>query len=291
MRTQLRSTLLLSAIATLVALTPQLKAYTVVLDDFAYQPYTVNNPDGLYTTVSFPKYIHPTYNPFNVNGWEWWYVGYGTPATGARDTTTVYPGATASWRFELPQSANIHDPDPSDYLNNQGPIVLTRFNNSNYEPRTFDQILAQLGQPPIDWSKVVRFAVNVRANWDANAGVVGTFSRVEQGIFVFHYSSPPQNSLNVTYNLANNNDTSWHEASIEVLGKDSNDKFDLGIYGAVDYDPTGANAGLDSPKLDFWFDNLRVIYTPVKQIPALSIFGLLAMGAVLAAAGLWMARR
>ncbi len=283
-----RSILLLSAIAALVVLTPQLRAqtHTVVLDDFAYQPYGDHNPDGLYTTVSFPTYTHPTFTPLNATGWQWWYTGYGTPATGARDTTTFYT-SPASWRFEFPQNAFA-----SGNMTNQGPIVGTRFNSSSYEPRTFDQILAQLGEPPIDWSKVVRFAVNVRANWSPNSGT-GTFGRIEQGIFVFHYSTGTQNSVNVTYNPTISNDTSWHEASIEVLGKDSNDRFDLGTYGAVDWDPTGANATFQSPKLDFWFDNLRVIYTPqsVTQIPALSIFGLLALCALLAGAGFWMVKR
>ncbi len=249
----------------LLSWAPHLAAQTrtVVLDNFEVDPYTHFNPDSSDTVVEFPT---TTWPPDDTSAnWAWTYFGYGTPAAGNRDTTTFL--GVASWHFFLRQASNLDDPDASDDLSAAGPIVATIFNNGGFEARTFDQVLADLGQPPIDWSQVVRFAVKVRAKWDTNASL-GTFDLIRQGILVQSYSTGVQNVADFTYGPGDNDD-GWHEATIEVVGEDSNDSFVFGLFGRADFDAdgnsnAGASLGDQQPALDFWFDDLRVLYTPLR---------------------------
>jgi len=255
----------LRLVAALLVLAPaliQAQTYTVVLDNFEDDPYTDLNPGNVPTIVHFPEYTNP---PDDTSaGWRWRYLGYGTPATGDRNTTTFLD--VASWRFFLRQASNLDDPNTgSDDLVAQGPIVATIFNDAGWEPRTFDQIIADLSQPQVDWNQVVRFAVSVRAQWDTNANL-GAFSLIRQGILIFSYSGGAvQNVSDFTFGGVNNNDA-WHDATIEVLGPDANNSFAFGLYGRVDFDAgaSGAPLGDQSPALSFYFDNLRVLYSPLR---------------------------
>ena len=258
------------------------QTHTVVLDNFDVDPYTHFNPDSSDTIVYYPT----TATPAN---WRWRYIGYGTPASGERNTSTVISGA--SWHFILPEAANLNDPNGSDDLTNAGPIIVTRFNRSNWEPRTFDEIIAGLSEPRIDWTRPVRFAVNVRANWELPQGFVGAFSEIAQGIFIFSYTGGVVQNVHDFVFQAGNNGDGWHEASIEVLGKDADDRFDFGVFGRVNFTAT-SNPLIDrSPALDFYFDNLRVTYTPLRSAPVVSGVGLIGLCFAFGLLGAWLITR
>lgn len=239
---------------------PRVEAQTqnVALDTFDVDPYThFNPPSNDDTIVNYPETAMP-------GAWRWRYIGYGTPASGDRNTTTVNEGA-ASWHFFLKQAANLDDPDTgSDDLTAAGPIIATRFRRSDWEPRSFDMIISDLSAPRIDWNQVVRFTVDVRAKWDTNSNL-GTFSEIVQGLFIFGYEGGAVQNVNDFVFQSGDNDDAWHSASIEVLGQDTNNRFDIGVFGRVNFTPRDDRSlGDQSPALDFYFDNLRVLYTPLR---------------------------
>jgi len=229
--------------------------HTVVLDNFEVDPYThFTPPDNNDTIVYFPTTATP-------GGWYWRYQGYGTPASGDRNTSEFFD--VASWHFFLKEAANLEDPNPSDDLTGAGPILLTRFNRSDWEPRTLDQIISDLGEPKIDWAQPTRYAVRVKARWDTvgSNSFVGSFSEIVQGLLIARHSG----SINVADAVfePTDNDT-WKEATIDVLGKDSNGEFYLGMFGRVEFTATTDPLKDRSPALDFYFDDFRILYSPLR---------------------------
>jgi len=267
----------LSLLVLICPLRASAQPVSVVLDNFEVDPYTDMNPDSTPTIVSFPTTATP-------GGWPWVYAGYGTPASGDRNTTDAID--VASWRFLMPEAANLTDPNVADTLSNAGPVMYMNFNDVNSEPRTLDQVISDLGQPEIDWSQPVTLTMQVKARWGTDGDYVGSFENIRQGILVFSYNDGGSVGTVTDATFAPGDNDTWKDASIELIGQDAGGNFLLGMFGGVDFTPVLDPLADRSPQLEFFFDDLRLNYERVRKVATPTSVPTLPFWAILTLAGL-----